>query len=184
MRKIVYIFLWGLLFLACETPDEYGAPEIEILSRKLFDSLKSDKFDRSRLLMPDKGTFRKLQDLDNTPEAEIEYDMFIADAQKKYQVAKSSLLKWQDATYQHTTYEVSKSEPRLLAIVVTKFIVNDRYYKLIFTAQKYNNRWYYLGDMQSLARTNSLAHSDPFNNIFCVLPFHYQQFHVYSFILN
>lgn len=150
----ILLFVCTLLF-SCNQP-ERGTLDVETLSKKLFDIVRDNDIEKSALILPDKGTFRKIEmekgnKLENLNAA---YTNFELTSLANLSNVISMITTWPDCKYQKSTVTESKTGKLSTAKVSAKFADADNVYRYEFTAIKFNNRWYYYGDIIWVAKTN------------------------------
>ncbi len=154
--KQIFLFLSFIsIATACNTVDR-GAAENETLSRKLFDTLRDNDFDKSVLLMPDKGTFRKIQEHNGNKIEDVNkvYDEALQEAENRFNDTRSMFGKWETCKYLHATTEGGKYGNLPSETVTTKFSGDGGPYKITCTSVKFNNRWYSMGDVNWVVKTD------------------------------
>ena len=153
MKQVFALIVAFSLLSACKSP-ERGAPEIETLSKKLFDTFRSNDMEKMAILLPDKGTFRKIEAEKNKSYDNIDavYDQFLSDANSTNKQIHDAVTTWDKTKYLRSTNELMKEGKLTFAKVSTKFDNNNEPYKIEFTAAKFNNRWYYYGDAQLMVK--------------------------------
>ena len=140
-----------ILFLAivsCNEP-EHGALDPETMSKKLFDAIKNDAADKTALLLPDKGTYRKIEEENGHQYTDLNaaYEQFENNANANLTAVRGRVSDWSTATFSRAHYTESKLGKVPTARVTTKFDADGQPRKVEFTAAKFNNRWYYYGDV-------------------------------------
>ena len=155
MKQLLLILSFIFICTSCDKV-ERGAGENETLSRKLFDTLRDNDFDKSALLMPDKVTFRKIQEHNGVKVEDVNksYDAFLVESENKFNNTYSMFNKWESCKYLHTTSEQGKYGNLPSETVTTKFSGDGGPYKITVTSVKFNNRWYSMGDITWIAKTD------------------------------
>ncbi len=148
MRNFLILCVLTLSLAGCKST-ERGALDPDTLAKKLFDAVRSEAVDKSALLLPDKGTYRKIEAENGREPADLNaaYEAFTGNAQAAFSAAFNATAKWDEATFTRANYTESKLEKLPIARVTTKFLIAQEPHKFEFTAVKFNNRWYYYGDI-------------------------------------
>lgn len=146
LRLIFPILL--LAIVSCNEP-ERGTLDPETMSKKLFDAMKSNSPEKIALLLPDKGTFRKIEEENGHILVNLEagYNGFEKQSSAHLDTVRNKVSNWSSATFTRGNYTESKLGKLPKARVTTKFDADGSPRKVEFTAVKFNNRWYYYGDM-------------------------------------
>jgi len=155
LKPLSLLLIVFTLLVSCNQP-ERGALDVETLSKKMFDLLRDNNMEKSALLLPDKGTFRKTEAEKGNNDADVNlaYENFQAAAETNFNTAVSMINTWNNCKYNRATSTESKLEKLTIARVSVKFTENTNVHKFEYTAAKFNNRWYYYGDVIWVARTN------------------------------
>lgn len=153
MKQTLLIICFISMAISCNSI-ERGAADNETLSRKLFDTMRDNDFDKSVYLLPDKGTFRKIEEHNGKTheDVNIAYEAFLAEAEKKFNESRSMLQQWEGCKYVNTSTLSTKYGNLPAETVTTKFNGAGEPYKITFTAVKFNNRWYSMGDVSWVAK--------------------------------
>lgn len=158
MKGLLILLLTCTCFSSCQKA-ERGTLESEILSKKLFDSVRQNDFDKSTVLMPDGATYRKICKMigtDTSMPAKIAYDTLVNRSRVHFNTLRTMVADWDDAKYLNSNLTQIKGQNLNLFNVVTKIQSGSNSpCKYGFTASKYNNRWYYLGDIYWIQRSDS-----------------------------
>lgn len=154
MRPILLLFFFFNLFTACNKI-ERGTPDSETSSRKLYDTVRDNDFEKSTYLMPDKGTFRKIEEQKEQTKIDVNaaYKDFTSLAEQKFKATRSMITNWDKCKYLHSSVIESKWGKLPAVIVTAKFEAEGNPYKFQYTSVKFNNRWYYMGDITWIAKT-------------------------------
>ena len=154
MRLILLLFFLFNVLTACNKI-ERGTPDTEISSRKLYDTVRDDDFEKSTYLMPDKGTFRKMEEQKKQTPVDINaaYNDFSGMAEQKFNATRSMIGMWDKCKYLHSSVEETKFGKLPAAVVTVKFEAENKPYKFQYTSVKFNNRWYYMGDITWVAKS-------------------------------
>lgn len=147
MKNYILFLTVVCTIFSCDKP-EYGTADVETLSKKLFDTFRDNDMEKSALLLPDKGTYRKIEVENNHEYEDITkaYDAFLNTAENNFTTVKSKSDNWQNCKYERSITTDSKLGKLAVSTVVVKFDNNGVPAKFEFTAIKFNNRWYYYGD--------------------------------------
>jgi|GEM_PF-1393477 len=147
MKKLILFLTVTCTIFSCDKP-EYGTTDLEILSKKLFDTFRDNDMQKSAFLLPDKGTYRKIEADNNHEYADINkaYDAFISNAENNFNTLKSKTDNWEKCKYERSITSDSKMGKLAVSAVVVKFDNDGIPAKFEFTAIKFNNRWFYYGD--------------------------------------
>ncbi|MEZ5015086.1 MAG: hypothetical protein R2794_12420 [Chitinophagales bacterium] len=153
VRIILFVLLISAAGPGCKK-EERGAPDCETISRKLFDTMRNNDFEKSELLMPDKGTFRKVSELKGVMLEDVEqaYDAYTQNALSTFDAAHSFLQDWTNTKYLRSTIETAKVDELTTAAITCKFDAAGKPCKFVCHATKYNSRWYYDGDIVWVAK--------------------------------
>lgn len=148
MYKFSFFTLLFILLAGCAGP-ERGALDPEALAKKLFDAVRSDAVDKSNLLLPDKGTYRKIETENGREPVDLnkEYESFTGNALAAFAETVGKTDAWKESSFTRANYTESKLGKLPVARVTTKFLIGSVPSKFEFTAVKFNNRWYYYGDV-------------------------------------
>lgn len=148
------IFICSLLVMAaaCDQP-EPGAMDNDSLSRKLFDVIRQNNFEKSVILMPDKGTYRKIIEESRGEQiTEDAFDSLLAAANVNFENVRSKTNNWEDLKFQNAQSELIKQGHLQFANTVVKAAHGQEYYKFNFTSCKFNSKWFYMGDLKWIDR--------------------------------
>ncbi len=153
MRTLFGMMVFVLLITGCDSP-ERGALDPDTIAKKLFDAVRTDSEEKSQLLLPDKGTFRKIEAENGKEPADLNaaYESFSADAEKAFADIRTHSAAWDKATFTRSNYTESKLGKSPVARITTKFLLDGSPSKFECTAVKFNNRWYYYGDIVWVAK--------------------------------
>ncbi|MFI5172140.1 MAG: hypothetical protein ACHQFW_07090 [Chitinophagales bacterium] len=147
MKQVLLLILAFSLLTACNKI-ERGTPDTDTSARKLFDTLRDNDFHKSTYLMPDKGTFRKIEEQLGVTIADLNlaHEAFTKSAETQFNSIRSMVPAWDKCKYLHSTKEDAASGKPAMSTVTVKFEGDGGPYKFQFTCVKFNNRWYYMGD--------------------------------------
>lgn len=148
MKQAISIFSIVLLLVSCQQP-EHGAPDHETLARKLFDTMRDNDFGKSQLLLPDKGTYRKIEEQNGHPVNDLtgDYEQFTDSAEMHFNTVREQLMASGTLKYIRSNIEMAPQSNLPAQTVVAKIESDKGPIKFSFTATKFNNRWYYGGDV-------------------------------------
>ena len=148
MKQLLTVPCICLLLVSC-TNQERGAIDPDALAKKMFDAVRNNAEAKSELLLPDKGTFRKIEtDLGREPsDLEAAYSQFMAKANTSFTQANAKSAAWSEATFTRSNYTESKLDKLPVARITIKFMAVNEPLKMECSAIKFNNRWYYYGDI-------------------------------------
>lgn len=154
MKPILILLFFFNLFTACNKI-ERGTLDSETSSRKLYDTVRDNAFEKSTYLMPDKGTFRKIEEQKEQKSVDVNaaYKGFSEMAEQKFNATRSLLAVWDKSKFLHSTVVESKYGNLPAALVTVKFEAEGDPYKFQYTSVKFNNRWYYMGDITWVAKS-------------------------------
>jgi len=153
MKRITLLLLSFIWLLSCNKV-EHGSPDNETISKRLFDSLRDNDFEKTESLFPDKGTYRKIMEQATGVEPhESAYDSLMTAGERNFDMVRSMLPDWTTTNFSNTHQELSKREALQFGTITSKFELKGEFYKFSFTSAKYNNRWFYLGDMIWVAKS-------------------------------
>lgn len=147
-KSLFALVLVCTLFISCKSTDR-GALDVETLSKKLFDTVRDNDIEKSAFLLPDKGTFRKIlveqgQEPENYNEV---YSDFSDLAATNFNQLQSQLNTWENTKFIKEAAVEAKVGKLPTTRVSVKFTDGTQPCKFEFTAVKFNNRWYYFGDI-------------------------------------
>ena len=148
MYKYLITPIFCLWMVSC-TKTERGAIDPDTIAKKMFDAVRNNAEAKSEELLPDKGTFRKIAAEQGREPANLEkaYEQFLSSAAAAFETAHSKTATWDGATFTRANYTESKLDKLPVARITTKFLVNNVPQKFECSAVKFNNRWYYYGDI-------------------------------------
>lgn len=148
MKKVLFIHGFCLLIVSCTSSDR-GAIDPDTLAKKMFDAVRNNAEAKSDLLLPDKGTFRKIETEMREEPADVDamYAEFLADAHRAFEQVQTKSVAWEESTFTRANHTESKLEKLPVAKITIKFIANSEPQKMECSAVKFNNRWYYAGDL-------------------------------------
>lgn len=148
MKQLLTVPCVCLLLVSC-TSQERGAIDPDTLAKKMFDAVRNNAEPKAELLLPDKGTFRKIEtDMGREPsDLDQAYSQFLSNANAAFTVANAKSSAWSEATFTRSNYTESKLEKLPVARITIKFMANNEPLKMECSAIKFNNRWYYSGDI-------------------------------------
>jgi len=128
---------------------EHGTVDPDSMAKKLFDAVRNEDPDRTLSLLPDKGTYRKIAEANDMAPEDVTkaYEQFIQQATQNLHNTTVKAEDWSQSSFTRANYTESKLGKLPVATVTTKFLLNKEPNKLQFTAVKFNNRWYYNGDV-------------------------------------
>ncbi len=154
-KPLSLILIVFTLLVSCNEP-ERGTPDVETLSKKLFDLLRDNNMEKSALLLPDRGTFRKTEAEKGNNHEDINavYEKFETTAETNFNTVFSMITTWPNCKYNRATTTESKQGKLTTERVVVKFTEGNNAHKFEYTAVRFNNRWYYYGDVIWIAKTN------------------------------
>jgi hypothetical protein len=155
MKQLFLILSFISICTACNTV-ERGAAENDTLSRKLFDTLRDNDFDKYVILIPDKGTFRKIQEHNGQEMEDVNkvYEEALQTAENRFNDTRSMFGKWETCKFLHNTVEPSKYGNLPSEVITIKFNGDGGPYKVTVTSVKFNNRWYCMGDLNWVVKTD------------------------------
>ncbi|HAE14322.1 MAG: hypothetical protein H6548_06815 [Chitinophagales bacterium] len=138
-----------LLLVSCNS-QEKGSLDNEILSRKIFDNLKSGDLEKYRLLIPGKAEYKRYYDLKKWDQSSFDqaYDDMRRIQAASFTAFYQDFSDWSVAEYANTQQAAAKTENVAEASLITKIRVNGEVRKYTCKAYKLNGRWYAAGDFQ------------------------------------
>lgn len=152
MKRALLILGFSMLIVTCDQP-EPGAVDNESLSRKLFDVVRDNNFEKSEILIPDKGTYRKIMKESKGEDiSEDAFDQMMTRANANFDSVRNMLPNWPETKFENAQTEFTKQGSMQFATTVVKFEANGDHHKFRYTSCKYNSKWFYLGDMQWVAK--------------------------------
>lgn len=157
MKQTLILFTTFCLLISCKQTDR-GAADTETLSKKLFDTLRDNDIQKSSMLLPDKGTFRKIEEEKGMvyDDIELAYQAFSQTAEANFHTVQLALPSWENTVYARSTKIDAKFGKLPTSKVSAKFDADGEAYKFEFTAVKFNNRWFYYGDATWVAKTKAI----------------------------
>lgn len=157
MKQTIILFTTVCLLISCKQT-ERGATDTETLSKKLFDTFRDNDIQKSSMLLPDKGTFRKIEEEKGRvyDDVDLAYQAFIQTAEANFNTVKLALPSWENTVYTRSSKIDAKSGKLPTSKVSAKFEADGEACKFEFTAVKFNNRWFYYGDASWVAKTNTI----------------------------
>lgn len=157
MKQILILFTTVCLLFSCKQT-ERGAADTETLSKKLFDTLRDNDIQKSSMLLPDKGTFRKIEEEKGMVYEDIDlaYQAFSQTAEANFHTVQLAMPTWENTEYARSTKIDAKFGKLPTSKVSAKFDAEGEAYKFEFTAVKFNNRWFYYGDATWVAKTKEI----------------------------
>ncbi len=149
MKNLLLLLSIVCCISACSSPEK-GSLDRSILSKKVFDAVKTGDADKFRLLIPNREPYERYFHL-----KQLEPSTF----DSTYTAMRDSLLvhfnqftvsydQWDAAVYANTQEMEEKSENITEALITTKFKVGEDVKKYSFNANKLNGRWYVTGDFE------------------------------------
>ena len=147
MKKLLFL-LPVLFFLGACTSAEKGSLDRSILSKKVFDTVKSGDTEKFRMLIPDRESYERYFHLKQVEPSTFDsvYAAMRDTLLVNFQQFIDSYDQWDLAVYANTQETQEKSDNIIEALITTKFKVGDEVRKYSFTANKLNGRWYVTGD--------------------------------------
>ncbi len=148
MKQVIVFCIAVSCCFSCQKT-ERGAPDVETLSRKFFDTLRDGNFSKSEFLLPDKGTFRKIEEQRGVKVSDTEaaYAEFIKGAEASFDSVRQMVPDWQSTRFLRSTTEAGNAGNLATMIITTKFESGTDHLKYTITGTRFNNRWYYQGDV-------------------------------------
>lgn len=145
------LLLFVLYFISCNST-EHGTLEHSSLSKKVFDSFKSDDSDKFKQLLPDKVSYKKYLNLNakSSTDWEDAYKEFEQIAISGFTDFRKGIEGWEQAIHANYTEVTSKQNNVTSSTITTKLTINNSVVKYSFTAIKINSRWYCVGDFKLL----------------------------------
>ena len=156
MKNIhIILLLAGFALVSCSKP-EPGAAELEILSKKLFDTMKTGDESKFQLLIPDEPAYTLYTELVKKDSATAVNGIKIFDKEliNEFNTFRSSLQDISGATHTNFNQELVKTANTSRAIVTTKFTLDGKVTKYRFDAIKLRGRWFCLGNFELLKPDN------------------------------
>jgi hypothetical protein len=152
--RLIYLILCSIFLFGCSQAEK-GTLDTNILSKKVFETIKEGDIDRYRLLIPGKSEFARLYDLKKQDKSMMdeEYQQ-MRDAQaNQFREFRSTLAEWDKTEYANTQGDAVKLENVAETSVVTKIRINGQVEKYQFTARKLNGRWFVTSDISWVSRS-------------------------------
>ena len=148
MKQVITVPCICLLLVSC-TGQDRGAIDPDTLAKKMFDAVRNNAEPKSELLLPDKGTYRKIETEMGREPADLDqaYSQFLEYAAAAFADANAKSATWEQATYTRSNFTESKLEKLPVERITIKFMANNEPLKMECSAIKFNNRWYYYGDI-------------------------------------